>query len=663
MLQNLKKYFNLIFLIPFLFVVFIQTNVEAIGLPSESTLDFFDMNNIFYYNPVGSFTGCVTNSANLAAGNTIEEKIWNYFVNANISGVSNNPSVIAGIMGNLYVESGYDPFLQGGGGSYVGIYQTEPSNIKPLVEAQYGSSYWYNGSVGNPNKYAEDIEVGAIIIELNQLTQKNERFYNNFVNHLDKVSNQSGEAGAASYAELFEVEVERAVCSADMGACHSYSQPLEDPVVQNYVNTGLYPSLSKYHNTPYQGVEKRRNYAKEIYNKYSGSSGPTSDQSSSSITWSDGWITGGLEGYVKESAIGTAVDDAANQDFSNNGGKPNKITLHNTEGTGIGLGAYSTCTSSGKKCPAHFTIDIKKRQTYQHFPITKTSAAIKAYDGYAGIQIEIVGFTGSHPESNYYLRNSSNFSSEDWAYLAKILISISNETSIPLTSTVSWEPNAPRLSAEEFKSYTGILGHMHAPENDHGDPAGIWQFLEPALRSQGGTTISCPSIGSQSGGLTEDQAQKIAAYYKTDEATQGYSLPSDAGKWNCVSFSAWFVQKFTSIGKVNGRSWGNGKDTAHYLANDYQLPSGAYPQPFSVFSVTKGSTMCGSHLCGHTGIVVAVNGNDVTTIEAAYGQTGYTAVVHRTIDYFVNTQGDSYKFTYLDSILNQTEINNLLGSL
>jgi hypothetical protein len=30
--------------------------------------------------------------------------------------------------------------------------------------------------------------------------------------------------------------------------------------------------------------------------------------------------------------------------------------------------------------------------------------------------------------------------------------------------------NGVRLSAEEWRTYAGHLGHMHAPENDHGDP-------------------------------------------------------------------------------------------------------------------------------------------------------------------------------------------------
>lgn len=168
------------------------------------------------------------------------------------------------------------------------------------------------------------------------------------------------------------------------------------------------------------------------------------------------------------------------------------------------------------------------------------------------------------------------------------------------------------------------------------------------------------SSGAVSGGLTEEQAQKIATRYKKNTDQGEWIVPSNgAGMWNCVSFSAYFVQRFTSIGKVD-RVWGNGKEVAESLANTYNLPTSTEPKPFSVFSVTKGTIVCDDgYLCGHTGIVVAVNGNDVTTIEAAYGNEGYTEVVHRDISYFVN---DKYTntFTYLDSIMDMDALNEVI---
>ena len=46
------------------------------AIPNDDTLDMFNSNNIFYYNPNGSDDVCGSSATKLA-GNTIEEKIWN----------------------------------------------------------------------------------------------------------------------------------------------------------------------------------------------------------------------------------------------------------------------------------------------------------------------------------------------------------------------------------------------------------------------------------------------------------------------------------------------------------------------------------------------------------------------------------------------------------
>ena len=80
--------------------------------------------------------------------------------------------------------------------------------------------------------------------------------------------------------------------------------------------------------------------------------------------------------------------------------------------------------------------------------------------------------------------NQNNFKDEDWNYLAKLLTAISVETKIPLTTSVSWEGVPTRLSKEAFKSYEGILAHMHAPSpNDHNDTNNIWPMIEKALKN------------------------------------------------------------------------------------------------------------------------------------------------------------------------------------
>lgn len=212
-----------------------------------------------------------------------------------------------------------------------------------------------------------------------------------------------------------------------------------------------------------------------------------SDSSSSGIKWKDGWmVEGSLEGLVIEDVTNRTdlSESTVNPigSYTTEDGKPNKILLHSTEGTVGGLATYSP----GNMYPAHFTIDLKNKTISQHFSIYQPSMAIAKHDKAGPIQFEIVGF--STPSSSGYSSewDLNNYSDEDWDYLGKVLVAISAETGIPLTSSVSWADGTSRLSSEEFLKYEGILGHMHAPDNDHTDPGNIWQYVEAAIERQGG---------------------------------------------------------------------------------------------------------------------------------------------------------------------------------
>ena len=157
------------------------------------------------------------------------------------------------------------------------------------------------------------------------------------------------------------------------------------------------------------------------------------------------------------------------------------------------------------------------------------------------------------------------------------------------------------------------------------------------------------------GGLTEAQAQKLAAYYNSAEVNaSAWGLPF--GKTNCVSFSKWFTGYFTGLSWVSG----NGRDVAHGFARLHKLSEGTDPQPFSVFSVTHGVAMCGAALCGHTGIIVAVNGSQVMTVEAGYPSTP-AHVAYRNLDYFRNTV---YKntFTYVSFKIDNSKLTKVVGN-
>jgi len=203
-------------------------------------------------------------TAGLLAGNTVEERIWNYFVQAGIKGVSDNPAVIAGIMGNFYVESGYNPFMRGSNLSYRGLWMLMDSyggaryglDMAEQVNAAVGKDYWkfYGWWGGTDTVDTELSKVGAsqneidtaIRVELEYLT-KSEQYagdWNGFVNNLGWVS--SGTAGG--YADLFLVTVERAVGG---------NSPIADPGVAQHAR-GLY-----------QGAADRRKAAEDVFSRLS----------------------------------------------------------------------------------------------------------------------------------------------------------------------------------------------------------------------------------------------------------------------------------------------------------------------------------------------------------------------------------------------------------
>ncbi len=161
-----------------------------------------------------------------------------------------------------------------------------------------------------------------------------------------------------------------------------------------------------------------------------------------------------------------------------NGDGSRKLLLHSTEGTNIegAFGAYRKNNS----WPT-FTVDCRKRRVVRHLPDTVAARSLRNKaggvetnrDGTILIQIELMGFAGS-PESIG--------SREDLVWLGTEVVGpLCRRNAIPIVTSVRWAPypasygvNATqRLSPAAWDAYSGVLGHQHAPENDHGDPGAI----------------------------------------------------------------------------------------------------------------------------------------------------------------------------------------------
>ena len=231
----LKQFFKS-FSLAILAAVLIAQPTFAV-IPDESTLDYFDNNDIFYYNPVGHHgEGCGSSSATKLAGANLKEKIWNYFIDAGF-----DDAQTAGIVGNGLAESGLTP-TRSANGSYWGIFQWGPRRpeLWALMDeaglGQYTSSeYWAAGS----EEKIPEADLDAIIkLELDYLMSPVDNSW------IEKIKEANSPEMAA---EIFLVTFERAING-------------DDPITLYGPFMGLL----------YQGTTARRDFAREVYDEYSG---------------------------------------------------------------------------------------------------------------------------------------------------------------------------------------------------------------------------------------------------------------------------------------------------------------------------------------------------------------------------------------------------------
>ncbi|HLU95575.1 MAG TPA: hypothetical protein VKZ89_01895 [Thermobifida alba] len=162
-----------------------------------------------------------------------------------------------------------------------------------------------------------------------------------------------------------------------------------------------------------------------------------------------------------------------------NGDGSYKILLHSTEGASI-EGAVSAYRQH-RSWPT-LTVDCPRRRVVEHLPLNVAARALRNdpggadetnRDGTIHVQIELVGFAE---------RPASIGGPDDLEWLGREVIGpIARLTGVPLRSTVDWvaypasygKRAAQRLSPTAWDAYSGVLGHQHAPDNDHGDPGRI----------------------------------------------------------------------------------------------------------------------------------------------------------------------------------------------
>lgn len=193
------------------------------------------------------------------------------------------------------------------------------------------------------------------------------------------------------------------------------------------------------------------------------------------------------------------------------------------------------------------------------------------------------------------------------------------------------------------------------------------------LRGTDNYNSSC-SGPIQEGGLTEEQAIKFVQQYGVFD---GASLLG-AGLWfmkdcsgvdkndptnpnksiggsNCVTFSAFFLKKFTKYIPPN-YSFGNGIDVAPKLEDNIKdITVSKKPTPWSIFSQKSNSNF------GHTGVVLGIHGDKIIfaqaecftnrTLGKGDGRNTGTAIIEvKSLSEFMKKDTNETKFAHLPKV-------------
>ena len=177
---------------------------------------------------------------------------------------------------------------------------------------------------------------------------------------------------------------------------------------------------------------------------------------------SDGW----WDGATRDELSGTGASMATS--WNGVAYKP-KIVIHTTEG-----GSYEGARSAYAGTQPHFTVTFQRGffQAYQHLTINAAAKALKHPYGTVdtnrgnAYQIEVVGFaTKASSMPAKYLDGIASL--VKWISQQK---GVANKAPTFLPYPASYGQSSVRMTPAQWVSFSGVCGHQHVPENDHGDP-------------------------------------------------------------------------------------------------------------------------------------------------------------------------------------------------
>ncbi|MBQ3297121.1 hypothetical protein IJH01_03315 [Candidatus Saccharibacteria bacterium] len=549
-----------------------------------------------------SSASSTSSTANKTSGSTVAEKIWNWFIDANISGISDNPAAIAGIIGAFSTEAGGNtidgltPFSWSSwGGTLLGCIPSYCGDIKNKVTEAVGQDYfaYKTGVDGIPEEAVDkaiDLELKFMMNDYNSGIN-----WRTFVENLDVVSNKTPE----SYAELFEVIVQNA---ADPSG-----DAVQDEGIINWVaNHSGYSTVQ-------QVLSKKRELAREVYERFADICNPSGGNN-------------------------TIVDKTLELAWSDNDhwreAKPEYIKAKEKLGD-IDMEALD--------CGKFVSTVIRAAGVDPDYPLQYTETLM------------------NHMASSSLWEEINNNGNEDNLEPGDVFVNHQAGTSNGHIFIYLGDGMIAQANLNTFSGKATELDRVY-----FSDSRGQYRIFRAKNNTNNDNCNFCPTseneeIGSIYDGLDDEQITKLIANYKNDVdnwsgrvAQPGNYCIGDASCVcatrfsNCTLFSAFFVEMFTNVGFGNG--WGNGGNIVNQLSG-MGFKTGTEPKAFSVFS-------CGSTSWGHTGVVVRVDGGTVITAEAGYcknpgsrvDNTGNTCVI-----------GETMTYAYLDDRLDYQKLMDFIN--
>lgn len=197
---------------------------------------------------------------------------------------------------------------------------------------------------------------------------------------------------------------------------------------------------------------------------------------------------------------------------------PDKIGLHTTEGTT--LVDYSK-GASAPNITAKPNFTTKKLDWYQHYAFNRSARALVNKTGGVEtntddvVQVELIGTCDPKRKKTWgKLQAGVHYiywpEAPDWALdgLAEFLAWQNVKNGIPLSGPSEWPAypssygaTSARLSFAEWTAFKGVLGHMHVPENVHGDPGNI-AFSKIIAKAKAVAKTMKPATDASAGGST-----------------------------------------------------------------------------------------------------------------------------------------------------------------